>query len=275
MGIAKAFAALMAGGAGWIAYQRHKDAAAAVQEAPQVIPASYQIPGNTSGGGSGGNQTLGALLGLVGAFLGNSGGVGANSGGSSSYASAGGATGGATASSGNYGQQQSGGQSGGGMGISAILNLIGMAEAPGGYDTVYAGSKVRPPRPITQMTVGQVMDWQRQSINAGSVSSAAGRYQIIYKTMRSLVSRGVLSRGELFGRSAQDRAATALMRGRGLDGYQSGQLSLEDFANNLAREWAGLPVVSGSNAGRSYYDGYAGNSATVSADQVRAALRTV
>lgn len=267
MSLAKALAALMAGGVGWVAYKRHKDATTQAQSAPQVIPASYQ----TSGSSSGTNSPLGAILGLVGGFLSNSGGVGASSGASGSYANAGGATGGATASIGNYGQQQSGG----GMGISSILNLIGMAEAPGGYDTVYAGSKVRPPRPITQMTVGQVMDWQRQSINAGSVSSAAGRYQIIYKTLRSLVSRGVLYRGELFSASAQDRAATALMRGRGLDGYQSGQLSLEDFANNLAREWAGLPVVSGASAGRSYYDGYAGNSATVSADQVRAALRTV
>ncbi len=34
-----------------------------------------------------------------------------------------------------------------------------------------------------------------------------------------------------------------------------GKLSLENFANNLAHEWAGLPLITGPNAGKSAYDG--------------------
>ncbi|KEP71516.1 hypothetical protein DL1_00420 [Thioclava dalianensis] len=260
MSAAKAIAAMMATAAGWFAYERHKGQAAQDQT-PRVIYVSDPQPAQ-SGSGEGA-----AIFGLLGSILPGllGGGTSASSGSSGTLSD----LGGMRAASGSNGATASTGSS---MGISSILDVIGRAEAPGGYDTVYAGSKVRPSRPITTMTVSQVMDWQRSSIAAGSVSSAAGRYQIIYKTLRSLVSRGVLSAGELFNASAQDRAAHSLIQGRGLSDYQSGNISAQQFGNNLAKEWAGLPVVSGSNAGRSYYDGYAGNSATVSPADVLGAL---
>ena len=49
--------------------------------------------------------------------------------------------------------------------------------------------------------------------------------------------------------------AIALIEGRGLNRYMEGKLSLENFANNLAHEWAGLPLVTGPNTGKSAYDG--------------------
>lgn len=264
MSAPKALAAILATAAGWFAYKTHRDKIGAGEQQPQVIYVSdQQSVQNGSGEGA-------AIFGLLGSILPNllgGGSTTATSGSGGAYAGAGG---GVSASSGQGGAQSNVG--GGTLGISQILDVIGRAEAPSGYDTVYAGSKVRPSRPITSMTVSQVMDWQRASIAAGSVSSAAGRYQIIYKTLRGLVSSGVLRAGELFNASAQDRAAHALMKGRGLDSYQSGTMSAETFANNLAKEWAGLPVVSGSKAGRSYYDGYAGNSATVQPADVLAAL---
>lgn len=163
----------------------------------------------------------------------------------------------------------------GGGGLGGLFDVIGAAEAPQGYDQVYSGSKVQPPRRITSMTVSEVLAWQSRSVAAGSVSSAAGRYQIIRKTLQGLVSSGVLRGGELFNRSAQDRAAQALAEGRGLSQYQSGQISAETFANNLAKEWAGLPVATGSKAGKSHYDGYAGNSATVTVNRVLDAIRGI
>lgn len=138
---------------------------------------------------------------------------------------------------------------------AALLGLIGSLEAPQGYDQVYGGSRLPPPRPITQMTVGEVLAWQDRSVAAGSRSSAAGRYQIIRKTLRALVRAGVVSTNERFDRATQDRLGLALMKKRGLNDYQSGRISAERFGNNLAKEWASLPVLTGSKRGRSYYAG--------------------
>lgn len=160
-------------------------------------------------------------------------------------------------------------------GISAILDVIGQAEAPGGYDTIYGGARIDPPRRISTMTVGAVRAFQDQMVASGSVSSAVGRYQIIRKTMDSLIDAGALSPGEVFDQEAQDRAARALMNRRGLDRFTSGQISAETFANNLAKEWAGLPVVTainGKRPGQSYYDGHAGNSATTSISNILGAI---
>lgn len=158
-----------------------------------------------------------------------------------------------------------------------LLNVIGRAEGgAAGYDAI-SGLVARsryPSKPVSLMTVGAVLDWQR-SIDRFQNSEAVGRYQIMEDTLRSLVSSGSVSSGETFGPAVQDRCAVQLMRGRGLDRYMSGSMTAESFANALAREWAGLPVVTGVSAGRSYYDKFNGNSATVSVRDYMAAVRSI
>jgi len=141
-----------------------------------------------------------------------------------------------------------------------LLGLIGGIEAPQGYDQVYGGSKIQPPRPITTMTVGEVLAWQDKSVRAGSKSSAAGRYQIIRSTLRSLVSRGHVRTSDTFSRSTQDRLGTVLLKRRGLDDYKAGKISKYQFGQNLSKEWASLPAISKDKRGRtadgqSYYAG--------------------
>ncbi|PJE25761.1 hypothetical protein SAMN06297129_2452 [Pseudooceanicola antarcticus] len=224
-----------------------------------------------SGGQMGFNfaPLLGWVLGKIG-----SGGFGKNSGGSSGTGSplpghSWGSDSGAVATGGGA----SAGGSAGAFNVQNILDLIGSAEAPGGYNQVYGGSKLSPPRPITTMTVGEVLNWQDSSVAAGSASSAAGRYQVIRGTLRDQVRQGTVSLSDTFDANTQDRIAVSLMEAQGLNSYQSGNMSAEDFGNRLARVWAGLPVLTGTKAGRSYYDGYAGNSATVSTSSVLNALR--
>lgn len=149
-----------------------------------------------------------------------------------------------------------------------MLDLIGSIEAPQGYGQVYSGSVIRPPRPLTVMTVREVRDWQRQSVAAGSISSAAGRYQIIGDTMDSLISQGVLDPNDRFDAGAQDRAGRALLEARG---YSNGETS-NAVGNALAREWASLPLLSGPGAGRSAYEGIAGNHALIDAESFAAFL---
>ncbi|MEM9473920.1 MAG: hypothetical protein AAGA71_01410 [Pseudomonadota bacterium] len=160
--------------------------------------------------------------------------------------------------------------------LRPILDLIGRAEAPRGYDQVWGGiaREDHPPRPITQMTVGEVLAWQ-DSIDRKYMSEASGRYQIMEDTLRDLVRKGEVRTTERFSPATQDRLAVALMRRRGLERYQRGDLHAVDFGENLAREWAGLPRLTGPRAGESFYAGKAGNKATVTPSEVLAALNSV
>ena len=127
------------------------------------------------------------------------------------------------------------------------------------YDTVYYNSKIKPPKPITQMTVGEVRAWQDSSVSAGSKSSAAGRFQIIRKTMDSLINSGVLSPGDVFDEDTQRRAYEALLDNRGFSKIKSqiqsatSEKDKETLAkrlqNNLAMEFASIPVATSIKKG--------------------------
>ena len=148
---------------------------------------------------------------------------------------------------------------------STVLNLIGALEAPDGFDTVYHGVRVPPPRPITSMSVAEVLEWQRQATRGGSVSSAAGRYQVIRPTLQRLVDEGVVSPAERFDIVTQNRIGRHLLRETG---YRPGA-SDPQTANAIARVWAALPRADGLG---SVYEGIAGNHALITAPDYRAVL---
>ena len=142
----------------------------------------------------------------------------------------------------------------------AMLDLIGSLEAPDGYDQVYSGVRVNPPRPITSMSVGEVIAWQRQASKT-AVSSAAGRYQVIRATLQNMVESGVVSLDARFDARTQDRIGRHLLH---QTGYRAGETS-PAVANRIAGVWAALPQVSGPRRGASTYEGIAGNHALVDA----------
>ena len=137
-----------------------------------------------------------------------------------------------------------------------LLDFIGALESSG-YDDYYRDVAESPPRRLTTMTVGEVLDWQ-DSIDARSRSEAAGRYQIMEDTLRGLVDEGVVSENTLFNAATQDALALHLLQRRGWDPARTDLTRLGDA---IAHEWAALPVCSGLRAGRSAYDGLAGNTA--------------
>ena len=128
------------------------------------------------------------------------------------------------------------------------------------YDTVYYGSKVKPPKPVTQMTVEDIRSWQDASVKAGSKSSAVGRFQIIRKTMDSLINEGVLSPTDVFNEETQKKAYTALLDRRGYSKIKaqikaSSSLTekkklAENLQNNLAMEFASIPVATAIPKGK-------------------------
>ena len=151
--------------------------------------------------------------------------------------------------------------------VTPLLDFIGNKESEGYDDISGLVSQSRYPiKPLTQMTIQEVLDWQ-ESIDRFQLSEASGRYQIMEDTLRGynndssagpgnpLYTRAGLGVGDLFSPINQDKMAIELLRGRGLDRYLNGSMTRETFANNLASEWASLPVVTGVNAGRSVYEG--------------------
>jgi muramidase (phage lysozyme) len=140
------------------------------------------------------------------------------------------------------------------MNAKPLLDFIAKPESGGDYNIVWGGiaKKDRPKRPLVTMTIAQVLDWQ-ESIDDRYPSEAAGRYQIMEDTLRPLPPAAGLLPSDLFNEANQDKLATVLLQRRGLDRYLAGNIGAHEFANNLAMEWASLPVVTGPKKGRSYY----------------------
>lgn len=142
--------------------------------------------------------------------------------------------------------------------IEMVRHLIAQAEAGrDGYDAVQHGARIKPDRPPTQMTLGDIFAWIKATPGQ---PHAIGRYQFIPSTLARLVT--ILDAGphERFSPEMQDRLADILLQEAGLDAYRAGKMTRHGFMNNLAKIWAGLP----NSSGRSHYHGYAGNAATMS-----------
>ena len=139
-----------------------------------------------------------------------------------------------------------------------IRNLIARAEAgPAGYDAVQWGAAVMPPARPTVLTLAEIDRWIRDTPGQ---PHAIGRYQFIPKTLRWLIARLDLPGRTRFSPAVQDRMADLLLADAGLQAVLSGEMDRRTFKRNLARTWAGFPLPNG----KSFYDGYAGNKATMS-----------
>jgi len=153
-----------------------------------------------------------------------------------------------------------------------LLNVIAEAESKGNYNAYFgdtANSDIR----FTDMTIGQVLQWQAEYVRNGSYSSAVGRYQIVQSTLEGLVARLKLNVNTVkFDQKTQDMMAISLLERRGSQTFADQDMSPEQFAANLAQEWASLPKVMGENPDESYYASDGVNKSLVSIDEVLGAL---
>jgi muramidase (phage lysozyme) len=142
--------------------------------------------------------------------------------------------------------------------LDLLLSLIGSAEAgSAGYDAIHNRARVLPDKRPTEMTVQEIIDW----IDATPRQNhAIGRYQIIPMTLSYLIAAEDVPLTDVFTPALQDRLALRLIEDAGLPEFMSGQMTPADFLDSLAFVWAGLPLESGQSA----YEGFAGNSATLS-----------
>lgn len=141
--------------------------------------------------------------------------------------------------------------------VDQLLTLIARAEAgAAGYDAVQHGARVRPPARPTQMTLGEIYQWIRDTPGQ---PHAIGRYQFIPSTLRRVARIRGFGPETPFSPGVQDALALVLLEDAGLTAFKAGEMDRLVFMHNLAKIWAGLPLPNG----RSYYQGYAGNAATM------------
>ncbi len=175
-------------------------------------------------------------------------------------------------------------------GAAMLLDFIADLETnrPGqaGYETIIGYRNEKPgalPKPITEMTLEELLAEQKRWVkNLKAPSGAAGRYQIIRPTLLSLIAELGVPLSAKFAPELQDRFGFALLKRRGWNLFAARTLSLRDFGNRLAREWASFPVLSRQQGahrtlerGESYYAGDGVNASLVRASEAEAVLAAV
>lgn len=130
-----------------------------------------------------------------------------------------------------------------------IKDLIAKHESGGDYNVVYGGEK----EPLTSMTLGDVLNWQKEQKKEGAKSTAAGKYQVIHKTLADIVRRNPkdMPLDRPFDEATQEEIADILLERRGWSDFEAGKLSDKEMAKELAKEWASLPDP---ETGKSFYE---------------------
>lgn len=158
------------------------------------------------------------------------------------------------------------------FGKQQLLDFIGQKESGAlGYNAlVYGKPGANTPRSadLTNMTLQEVLDYQRGMIERGHASTAVGRYQFIRGTLQEFAKKAGVSLSEKFTPEVQDRIAGALLDEVGYEKVKQGKMTMEQFQNRLAGRWASLPRVDNT----SQYTGIAGNKILTSSDTLKGVI---
>ncbi|UCA47070.1 hypothetical protein [Pseudochrobactrum sp. XF203] len=168
-------------------------------------------------------------------------------------------------------------------GAAILLDFIRKTEVGrtdrASYDVIYGHNQDKLPKPITSMTIGELVDAQA-SFTKRFKSSASGGYQFMRKTLQDLSRELRLNGRHMFDPDLQDRLGYHLLKRRGYEEFMAGTISAAEFAKQLAMEWASFPVLTATKGahgqlkrGQSYYDGDALNKALVKPEAIEAVLR--
>ena len=171
-------------------------------------------------------------------------------------------------------------------GAALLLDFIRETEVGrsdrASYDVIYGHNQDKLAKPITSMTIGDLIDLQA-SFTKKYKSSASGGYQFMRATLQDLARELSLRGTQVFDPDLQDRLAYHLLKRRGYEAYMSGNISRTEFGKRLAQEWASFPVLEttkgGTRAvvtrGQSFYAGDGLNKALVSPEKFESVLDRV
>lgn len=113
-----------------------------------------------------------------------------------------------------------------------------------GYDVGY-GYKQYGDNPLSSISIKDLL-----TLQGNNNKFAAGKFQVKPQTLLENYGRAGLTEDSLFNEDAQDEVLKTLLKGRGFEKFLAGDMTEEEFAYNLSKEWASLPKDAG---GRSYY----------------------
>lgn len=101
----------------------------------------------------------------------------------------------------------------------------------------------KPTQPLSSLTIGEIKLVQDQMIKNGAISSAVGKYKLISDTLEVAQKVLKLDDSTIFSPETQDKFGQYLLERRGYSKWMKGNLSDDDFQNNLAKEWASIAVA--------------------------------
>jgi muramidase (phage lysozyme) len=128
--------------------------------------------------------------------------------------------------------------------LEAVKSAFSKDESGDNYNRLVHGSGTPKEAPLTDMPIRDVLAYQSHMIANGHASTAAGKYQILKKTLRSLVNEGVVSLDDKFSPDTQEKLADALMERRGMNDFLEGKISHSAFLRNLGDEWEAIKKFS-------------------------------
>lgn len=134
---------------------------------------------------------------------------------------------------------------------------------------------------LTDMTVGEIMDRAAKPSDDAKTRKekglifAAGKYQIIPGTLKTLVDKGVVSKDDKFDNITQDKLGMALIAGTGALKLAA-EGDYEGAQNALAKTWASIPLakdIGDKKAGNSYFGDTKNSASKKSGRDISAALK--
>lgn len=183
--------------------------------------------------------------------------------------------------SGETGGAPSGGSSSGGGGRwKPILDLVGSAE--GGYDSVNFGSGPGRIPGLTKMTIRQAFNATEAYRARYGGSGAMGKYQIVDNPLGRAKSAGLNVDKDLFSVENQDKIGVYMIEKERKITPDLIKNNPVEAAKKLSQLFAGIPVLAPTYSdyagrtvtrGESFYQGYGGNKATVTAAAVELAFK--
>jgi muramidase (phage lysozyme) len=128
-------------------------------------------------------------------------------------------------------------------GSKGLLDFIASHESGGSYTKIWGGEEIPG---LTDMTIRQVVDVQKRHLAKGNESAAIGRYQMMLPDVYG--PKAGLSLDDKFSEANQDKMAMVYLEEDGYSKFKSGNMSADQFADNVAGTWAALPLRSGASA---------------------------
>jgi len=155
------------------------------------------------------------------------------------------------------------GNNGGGGSIGSTAGLadfIGKLESGNDYTKMVGGAQ---DASVLGKTIAELSSEKGDKF-------AMGRYQIQMATAKDVLKgAGIDASTFKFDQAGQDKIFELLLKRRGIEDFQSGKITKEQFAHNLSKEWAALPKDA---SGRGYYDGVGTNKSLTSFSSVMGQL---